>query len=82
MSLHYLVKCKKSHFLVSLIIGASCPSYYLIKLKPSQYSRSYNLTHFLAYCFVFVMKVKVSNNNRFFSQSPSNLLFSKPPTFS
>jgi len=27
------------------------------------------------------MKVKVNNNNRFFSQPPKNLLFSKPPTF-
>ena len=36
MSLHYLVKCKNSHFSITLIIGTSVySSYYLIKLIPA-----------------------------------------------
>jgi len=88
MSPHYLVKCKKSlsdrikhqRFLSIQVISVS-----LDKTD----SRCHNklklpitFTYFLAYCFVLLMKVKVNNNNRFFSHPPNNLLFSKPSTFS
>ena len=65
MSPHYLAKCNKSHFSITLIIGASC----LFELLPDKTDSSCHntvevitFTYFLAYCFVFVMKVKVNNS--------------------
>jgi len=77
MSPHYLVKCKKSHFSITLNIGVSCLFKLLLDKTDSSCHNTAEVitfTYFLAYYFVFVMKVKV-NNNRFFLQPPNNLLF-------
>jgi len=72
-----LSKMQKSHFLITLIICASCLFKLLLDKSDSKchnIAEVITFTYFLAYCFVFVMKVKVNNNNQFFSHPP-NLLF-------
>jgi len=76
---------QKSHFSSTLIIGASCLFKLLLDKTNSSChttSKVITTTYFLAYYFVFVLKINVNNTNQFFSLLPNNLLFSKPPTFS
>ena len=79
------MKCKKCHFSITLIIGASYLFKFLLDKTDSSCHNTAEViafTYFLAYCFVFVMKVKVNNNNRFFSQPPNvQLALSKATHF-